>query len=162
MTVREAVASDRDAIVQVFLDCWRESYVGVLPEAAIHAMTDERAGAMWDRALASEHGTILVADQDNTVYGVTRFAAGSEGEPGAVYSLYVSPRARGLGLGTQLLDTAYNTLRAGGAQSVTLWVFAANAPSVAFYQGRGWVPDGETRTQDEFGEPELRLLRTDL
>lgn len=158
VTLRPATADDRDAIVAVFLACWRESYVGVLPDAAIAAMTDERAEALWSRALASMEGVVLVAVHDGVVQGITRFASGGAGD-GAVHSLYVSPAARGLGLGTRLLDTAYETLRAGGAASVALWVFAANAPSIAFYRGRGWLPDGGSRTQEEFGEPELRLRR---
>ena len=159
VTLRPATSDDRDAIVAVFLACWRESYVGVLPAAAIEAMTDDRAQALWRRVLLSTEGTVLVAEHDGLVQGVARFAPGHEGDTGAVHSLYVSPDARGLGLGTRLLDAAYESLGEGGAESVALWVFAANAPSIAFYRGRGWLPDGGTRTQAEFGEPELRLRR---
>lgn len=159
--LRAASADDRDAIVAVFLACWRESYVGVLPAAAIEAMTDERAEALWSRVLASSEGTVLVAVHEGVVHGVTRFAVDAAGD-GAVHSLYVSPASRGLGLGTRLLDTAYDTLRAAGAASVALWVFAANAPSIAFYRGRGWLPDGAERTQEEFGAPELRLRRGEV
>lgn len=155
--LRVATSDDRDAIVAVFLACWRESYVGVLPSAAIDAMTNERAQDLWRRVLASSVGTVLVAEHGGVVQGVTRFAP-EHGRGGAVHSLYVSPMARGLGLGTRLLDAAYDALRAGGAESVALWVFAANAPSIAFYRGRGWLPDGGTRVQVEFGEPELRLV----
>lgn len=161
-TLRTATSDDRDGIVDVFLACWRESYAGILPAAAIESMSDDRARALWERVLASPHGTVLVAEHDGRVLGVTRFAeeTDADGRPtGAVHSLYVSPEARGLGLGSLLLGTAYDTLRAGGASSAALWVFAANAPSIRFYRGRGWLPDGATRTQEEFGEPELRLRR---
>ncbi|MGW9629597.1 N-acetyltransferase family protein [Agromyces sp. NPDC055520] len=158
-TLRPATSDDHGAIVAVFLACWRESYVGVLPAAAIEAMTDARAQSLWRRVLASTEGTVLVAEHDGRVLGVTRFAPGQQGEDGAVHSLYVSPDARGLGLGTRLLDAAYESLSDGGAESVALWVFAANAPSIAFYESRGWLPDGGARTQAEFGEPELRLRR---
>lgn len=158
-TLRAATSDDRDAIVAVFLACWRESYVGVLPPVVIEAMTDARAQALWRRVLASPVGTVLVAESDGVVQGVTRFASESEGDGGVVHSLYVSPQARGLGLGTRLLDAAYDTLRTGGARSVALWVFEANAPSIGFYRALGWLPDGGERTQDEFGEPELRLRR---
>jgi len=161
MIVREATATDRDMIVKIFLDCWRESYIGVLPDVAIQAMTEERAGEIWDRALTSERETILVTSQGNTVCGVTRFTGEGNGKDGAIFSLYVSPKAQGQGLGTLLLEAAYNTLRDRGAQSVTLWVFAGNTPSIAFYHGRGWVPDGGTRTEKEFGQMELRLRRTE-
>ncbi len=158
-TLRAARVEDRDGIVAVFVACWRESYAGILPPTAIAAMTDERARDLWERVLASPHGTVLVAEHGGRLLGVTRFAMEAGG--GAVHSLYVSPEARGLGLGSLLLGTAADTLRAGGADSVVLWVFAANAPSIQFYRGRGWLPDGATRTQEEFGEPELRLRRGD-
>ncbi|HET6671874.1 MAG TPA: GNAT family N-acetyltransferase [Agromyces sp.] len=153
IVLRTATRDDRDAIVTVFLACWRQSYAGILPESAITAMTDERASALWSRVLAEAAGAVLVAERDGTVLGVTRFA------DAVVHSLYVSPDAQGLGVGTRLLDAAVESLRAGGARSVALWVFAANAPSIAFYEARGWQPDGQTRTQDEFGELELRLRR---
>lgn len=156
--LRPATLDDRDAIVEVFLACWRLSYRGVLPQTAIDEMTDERAGALWTRVLASPTGTVLVAERDRTVLGITRFE--TAGDTGAVHSLYVSPDARGLGLGSLLLTTADERLRDAGAQATTLWVFAANAPSIAFYGARGWSADGQTRTQDEFGVPELRLRRS--
>jgi ribosomal protein S18 acetylase RimI-like enzyme len=157
VVLRAATSDDLDPIVGVFLACWRQSYAGLLPDSAIEAMTDERAIALWTRVLAEPTGTVMVAERDGTVLGVTRFAA--EGDEGVVHSLYVAPDARGLGLGTSLLDTAFETLRSAGARSVVLWVFAVNTPSIAFYRGRGWVPDGQTRTEVEFGEPELRLRR---
>ncbi len=168
--LRAATRDDRDAIVTVFLACWRQSYAGILPEAAIIAMTDERASALWSRVLAEPAGAVLVAERDGTVLGVTRFAGAARGAvvdsdggdrvgEGVVHSLYVSPDAQGLGVGSRLLDAAFESLRADGARSVALWVFAANAPSIAFYETRGWRPDGQTRTQVEFGEPELRLRR---
>jgi GNAT superfamily N-acetyltransferase len=164
--LRAATRDDRDAIVAVFLACWRQSYAGILPAAAITAMTDERAAALWSRVLAAPAGTVLVAECAGTVLGVTRFAgavvdadAGDRVGEGVVHSLYVSPDAQGLGVGSRLLDAAFESLRADGARSVALWVFAANAPSMVFYEARGWRPDGQTRTQENFGEPELRMRR---
>lgn len=154
VVVRAATGEDRDAVVAVFLACWRESYSGILPEPVVAAMTDERATTLWTRVLAAT-GRVLVAERDGTVLGVTRF----DSEEGVVHSLYVAPAEQGLGVGTRLLDTAFETMRSHGAASASLWVFAANGPSLAFYRSRGWLPDGRTRTQEEFGQPELRLSR---
>ena len=152
--VRRAIPDDLSGVLDVFLGCWRESYRGILPERAITAMTDERAATLWQRVLASREGVVLVAEREDEILGLTRYAvAGTEG---AVHSLYVAPRAHGGGIGKALLDAA---LREGGATAAALWVFAANAPSIAFYIARGWVPDGVTRTQDEFGELEQRMRR---
>lgn len=157
IVLREASLDDLDQVVEVFLACWRGSYAAVLPEALVASMSDEQADALWRRVLASTTGTTVVAVADGRILGLTRFD--TSGPQGAVHSLYVSPEAQGLGLGTRLLDYANAAFLAAGQTSAELWVFAANAPSVAFYGSRGWLPDGTTRVEEQFGEPELRLRK---
>jgi ribosomal protein S18 acetylase RimI-like enzyme len=155
--LREAGPDDLDGVVAVFLDCWRQSYRGVLSDRLVDGMTDDAAYDLWRRALSASDATVVVAVRDGRVLGVTRYAV--DGPTGHVHSLYVSPEARGLGLGRGLLDRAATDLRAANATDATLWVFADNAPSIGFYGSCGWLPDGGTRVQDEFGEPELRLRK---
>ena len=162
LQVRPATPDDLSGVLEVFLACWRESYRGVLPDAAIDAMTDERAEALWRRVLAATSGVVLVAERDGGIVGITRYAAtpGDDGRvDGAVHSLYVSPRAHGGGIGGALLARATDELRDAGAEAATLWVFAANLPSIGFYEAKGWHADGATRTQPEFGEPEQRMRK---
>lgn len=162
LPVRPATPDDLSGVLEVFLDCWRESYRGILPEAAITAMTDERAEALWRRVLAATEGVVLVAERDGRIVGITRYAAvsGADGRvDGAVHSLYVSPRAHGGGIGGALLAQAATALQDAGAEAATLWVFAANLPSIGFYEAKGWHADGATRTQPEFGEPEQRMRK---
>lgn len=162
LEVRRATPDDLSGVLEVFLGCWRESYRGILPEEAIDAMTDERAEALWQRVLTDPVGEVLVAERESELVGITRFAVSAHEDgriDGAVHSLYVSPRAHGGGVGSALLSAATAALRDAGAEAATLWVFAANAPSIAFYRARGWQPDGATRTQPEFGEPEQRMRR---
>lgn len=162
LQVRPATPDDLSGVLGVFLACWRESYRDVLPDAAIDAMTDERAEALWRRVLADPRGVVLLAEREGEIVGITRYAAttGDDGRvDGAVHSLYVSPRAHGGGIGGALLARASDELRAAGAEEATLWVFAANAPSIGFYESKGWHADGATRTQPEFGESEQRMRK---
>lgn len=158
MTVdlREARPDDVHGVVAVFLACWRHSYRGVLPDRLVDQMTDEAAYDLWGRALTETGSTVIVAVRD-VVLGVTRYTL--DGATGQVHSLYVSPDARGLGLGRRLLDRAAADLAGAAARSATLWVFADNTPSIGFYGACGWLPDGTTRVQDEFGEPEIQLRK---
>ena len=155
--LREAGPDDLAGIVSVFLDCWRQSYRGVLPDRLVDQMTDDAAYDLWRRGLSAPGATVVVAVRDAVVLGVTRYAL--DGSTGFVHSLYVSPDARGLGLGRRLLDRAAADLAAAQATSASLWVFADNAPSIGFYGAGGWLPDGATRVQDEFGEPEIQLWK---
>lgn len=155
--MRRATSDDLSGVIDVFLGCWRESYRGVLPDAAIDAMTDERAEALWRRVLAASDGVVLVAEREGEILGATRYAV--DGSDGAVHSLYVAPRAHGEGIGKMLLEAATDALRKVGADSGRLWVFASNAPSIGFYESRGWRHDGTTRVQAEFGQLEQRMHR---
>lgn len=172
LQVRPATPDDLSGVLGVFLACWRESYPGVLSDAAIDAMTDERAEALWRRVLTDPRGVVLLAEREGEIVGITRYATltgddttgddttGDDSRvDGAVHSLYVSPRAHGGGIGGALLARASDELRAAGAEAATLWVFAANAPSIGFYESKGWHADGATRTQPEFGEPEQRMRK---
>jgi ribosomal protein S18 acetylase RimI-like enzyme len=155
--LRVAGSQDLAGIVTVFLDCWRQSYRGVLPDRLIDRMSDDAAGELWRRALTAPDATVVVATRDSVVLGVTRFAL--QGSTGLVHSLYVSPDARGLGLGRRLLERAAADLAAAGADTATLWVFADNTGSIGFYGACGWLPDGATRVQEDFGEPEIQLRK---
>ena len=62
-------------------------------------------------------------------------------------------------MGGRLLDHAVAALAGTGATELRLFAFQANAPAIAFYRRHGWRPDGTTRIEDEFGEPEIRLRR---
>jgi ribosomal protein S18 acetylase RimI-like enzyme len=154
--LRTAGPDDLPGIVAVFLDCWRQSYRGVLPDRLVDGMGDEEAEALWRRGLEAA-GAAVVAVRDGKVLGVTRYVL--EETTGVVHSLYVSPAARGLGLGRALLDHAAADLAARGAGTALLWVFADNAPSRGFYTACGWLPNGVTRVQEEFGEPEVQLRK---
>lgn len=152
---RAATRDDLGAMVVVFTDCWRLSYATVLPEAAIAAMTDERAAALWRAALARPDVVTTLAVRDGRVLGIVRYDLGG----GIVHSLYVSPAAQGLGLGSALLDHAVAAVRAAGLREARLWVFQANASAIGFYGSHGWLPDGVRRVEAEFGEPELQLRK---
>ncbi|MEW1974244.1 GNAT family N-acetyltransferase [Microbacterium profundi] len=155
--VRRATPDDLSGVLDVFLGCWRESYRGILADSAIASMTDERADALWRRVLSATDGVVLVGERDGRIVGITRYAVTVD--EGAVHSLYVAPDVHGSGIGRRLLDAATDALRTAGVNEVALWVFAANAPSIGFYESRGWAADGATRTQAEFGEPEQRMRK---
>jgi len=162
VTVRPAVADDLDALTQILLACWQQNYAGLLPAPTIAAMNEETAHALWEQALKARQ-SVDVLEHEGEVVGVVRYTLheGSTGAPaGMIESLYVHPEAQGIGAGRTLLTHAVEQLRLAGAVTASLWVFEANAPARAFYQRVGWYPSDVTRTQDQFGAPEVAMRLT--
>jgi GNAT superfamily N-acetyltransferase len=155
--VRPAGPRDLDAVVDVFVGCWRSSYAGRLPASLVASMSDDAARSLWSRALTTPGRRVSVAEVDGQVCGVVGFEP--RGEDGWVHSLYVAPSAQGSGLGSRLLSDATAELATARCRRGLLWVFAENVPSVAFYARHGWTPDGSERVEEAFGENEIRLSR---
>jgi len=79
-------------------------------------------------------------------------------QPGllSVALLFVSPQARGCGIGGRLLDNALTAARAKGAAPV-LEVVTLNQQAIALYQARGWRRIGSVR-YDWLPEDERSVL----
>ncbi|MGS2617789.1 GNAT family N-acetyltransferase [Micromonospora sp. LZ34] len=160
--IRRATAVDADAAGAVFLACWHRSYGDLLPPEVRARYDETSAVALWRRVLAAAPDGVLVADAaGHGVRGVVRYGVDpDDARHGHVFSLYVHPDAQGLGLGATLLRAAAGKLRAAGHATAMLWVFTRNDAARAFYAAQGWMPDGGTRVEEPYGEPELRLRRS--
>ena len=157
--LREAAAADLEAVATLFLRCWR-GYADVLPERVIGLFDEAGARELWRRALATPrpHSRGVVAVEGVRVLGAIRMGHDPD-EPGVghVFSLYVDPAAQGGGVGGRLLAEADRWFGSEGLAEATLWVFEANLRARTFYARHGWEPDGGSRVEPEFGEPEVRL-----
>lgn len=157
LSLRRASPSDLDAVVDVFVSCWRESYAGLLPAATVSAMDEPTAAALWSGLLAGTPGqVVLVLVDDGVVRGVARCSGVGEPE-GCVESLYVAPSLQGRGAGGRLLSACRDLLAAEGALAAHLWVFELNAPARGFYARQGWRETAQRRVQDAWGAEEIRL-----
>ena len=76
--------------------------------------------------------------------------------PSQVASLYVLPERRHGGVGSALLATALDELRAHSGHA-TAWVFTDNHPARAFYTRFGFVPDGAEDVDERTGLAVIRL-----
>lgn len=159
MRVRSAESGDLAQIVDLFWQCWSQTYAEQLSSALQQAMDPARAAELWTRALADPDSTVLVAGFGSEgVLGVTRSRLTADGS-GYIASLYVHPQAHGRGVGRELLTTAEQELARVGARNARLWVFAANTGAQEFYRRSGWQLTGQSRTEDAFGELEIAMTK---
>lgn len=142
--VRQAYPTDAGAIAQIHVETWRAAYAGLLPERMLAGMREQRHLANWSTQLGNPRSADLVLVAEQPQRGVVGFMSagptrsGLAGYDAEVYTLYVLPDWQNQGVGTRLLEGAFERLRARELGGVMLWVLARN-PSRFFYEALGGV-----------------------
>jgi GNAT superfamily N-acetyltransferase len=148
--IRLAGVADADAIAQVHITAWRETYPGMVPASILASVSLVRHAELWrSRLLAptSRTSTFVATDAVGMVIGF-----GSCGPPqaarlrydGEIYAIYILRRAQHQGFGRRLMAVMARWLRERGASSALVWSARDNAPARQFYQGLGGTLVGET------------------
>ncbi len=140
VAIRHATPDDAEGIARTFVETWRATYPGMLPDRVLIRMSDEAQAGYWSRVLGARHGREFVRVAA-TPKGVVGFgSAGPERRSamrrGEIYTLYVRPDWQNRGLGRSLICLLFQGLRERGYRSAMLWVLAAN-PSRFFYEAVG-------------------------
>ncbi len=155
---RPAVAADGPAIEALFLQILEEG------QGFVRLLEEHKPGdtALRIEVLARGPGICILAEGPPGILGAILLQT-------SVYrrlshrltlEIFVQAQARGLGLGSALLDTALAWVRTHPEFSkVSLAVFADNAGAIRLYQSKGFVEEG--RRVAEYREPGGRY-RDDL
>lgn len=148
--IRPAGAADADAIAQVHITAWRETYPGMVPAPVLASVSTVEHAELWRRRLlapASPTSTFVATDAVGMVVGF-----GTCGPQQAallrydseVYAVYILRRAQHRGLGHGLMAAMARRLQERGACSAIVWSARDNAPARQFYQGLGGTLVGES------------------
>lgn len=143
---RAAREADAQRIANIYIETWRTTYAGAVPDHVLVNMSNERQAIYWTRAIKSGAEIVGVAEDDQA--GIV--AVGSAGTnrtrgglyAGEVYTLYVQPDFQNVGVGEHLLAHLFAEIKARGMNSAVIWVLATN-PSRFFYETMGGKRVGE-------------------
>ncbi|MDE0537493.1 MAG: GNAT family N-acetyltransferase [Rhodospirillales bacterium] len=142
---RRAHPDDAPAIAHAYVEAWRDTYPGLVPDEALLNKSPEIQAVRWarviDRAIEKKSPEIVVVAEDRTqgVIGVGTCGPNRQrrsGFAGEVYALYIHPDFQEQGNGRGLLLRLFEELSGAGLDSVVVWVLAAN-PSRYFYEAMG-------------------------
>lgn len=133
--------------------------------SALHAMeslfpSDRMSMRSIRRFIASRSARVLVAVRKREVLGNLVLLLRANSRMARIYSVVVSPQARGLGIGKWLVEAAEREARREGCETVTLEVRADNGAARALYAGRGYVEARCLPGYYDDGADGLRLERT--
>jgi GNAT superfamily N-acetyltransferase len=151
VAIRAAGPDDAPSIARVRVESWRWAYRGLVPDAALDALSVEDSELDWRRTIVAGDGiSVFVAEDAGAAVGFVSAGpsrdAAAPADVGEIGALYVVRAHAGAGVGGALMSRAEDALRAGGFARATLWVLQANAAARGFYEHRGWAGDGTTST----------------
>ncbi|HEY3889679.1 MAG TPA: GNAT family N-acetyltransferase [Caulobacteraceae bacterium] len=159
-TIRRAALADAAALAQVHETTWRETYIGLMSEQLLDALTADARTEAWRRILSGETGylsTTYIAERAGAFVafgscGEQRdpdfVAAGYDGEFAAVYVLRSDQRR---GLGKRLMTAMMRDLADRGLTGFTLWVPRDNIPARSLYEQLGGQLIGQRTDAREQG-----------
>lgn len=164
MNARSATPGDAPAIARVHVASWNAAYRGVIADAALDELTEERLEPEWRDEIegrASSRIEVAVVETDDAVAGYSRYgpARDDDLDPSAdaeIYGFYLHPEVWGRGAGRALMEHVKDELCRRGFRTAVLWVVQVNERAQAFYRALGFAPDGRA---DKLciGAPEYRF-----
>ncbi|HWY25115.1 MAG TPA: GNAT family N-acetyltransferase [Nevskia sp.] len=139
VSLRHATPQDAEALGAIHVQCWREAYVGMVPDDVLAGLDPMEWAAMWRGAL-SRGVAVPLAMQQHAIAGFGCSGAQRDASlphSGEIRALYVLRSAQRLGIGRTLMAAMARHLLAQGHPSATLWVLEANLPARRFYEALG-------------------------
>jgi len=165
--IERARHGDAGPLARVYVETWRTTYAGILPDRVLVNMqpaVHEVRFARWIGQQSERHFILVGRAPDDRVIALCS-AGHARGQPrtmGEIYTLYVDQDWQGQGIGKVLLRSALRGLWQGGFGRALLWVLRDN-PSRFFYEAEGGVRAAE-RTERLWGADvqEVSYLWRDL
>lgn len=166
ISVRPATLRDAKAIAELHNATLRESFKGLVEDAHIPTLPQDKRQAYWREAIEYAEPQVQVAIDDDKIVGFVGFdRSRDKGTPptmGEIWSIYVIPSHWGKGVGLALWDAAREGLQEEGCSHVSLWVPIGNDRAIRFHELAGFkrelasaktVPMGAVKIE------EIRLKR---
>lgn len=138
--IREIDADGWEAMRDIRLAALRDA-----PDAFASSYEREAGFAEADWRRRTTRGGSFLAYARELGTAPVGIAGGYEAEPGVaeLISMWVSPQARGRGVGQALVEAVVGWARAEGMPRVHLWVAEDNGHARLLYERHGFRPTGE-------------------
>jgi ribosomal protein S18 acetylase RimI-like enzyme len=150
--IRAGGPDDLAAVAALHALSRQATYQGIIPAWSLRATTAEGLHRTWRERVAQEYGThrLFLAEIGGELRGFSYVGPGDDVErvppdTGVLYAIHVHPAAKGLGIGSALMDLCLRTFAEWRYARAILWVLEGNDPARRFYERKGWRHDGTVR-----------------
>lgn len=142
MQIRPATAADVRAMARVYVDTWKATYRGILPDAYLDAMTVEETAFALKREMQGAGVSTFVSELEGgqlvglSTGGIDRRRDHIYGAE--IFSLYVQPSCQRRGIGLKLVTRLVEHMNRLGIFALKVQVLGAN-PYRRFYEKHNGV-----------------------
>lgn len=142
MQIRPATAADVRAMARVYVDTWKATYRGILPDAYLDAMTVEETAFALKREMQGAGVSTFVSELEGgqlvglSTGGIDRRRDHIYGAE--IFSLYVQPACQRRGIGLKLVTRLVEHMNRLGIFALKVQVLGAN-PYRRFYEKHNGV-----------------------
>ncbi len=134
ITLRRADARDAEAILKITRDSFL-SYREKSGANSLAALSETADDILRDISKK----LVLVAEKDGAVLGSVR--VGTDGDTAYLSRFAVAEDARGMGVGTYLIDEVDKIMKKNGVRKISLHCASKLTPIIRFYYGCGFYID---------------------
>jgi GNAT superfamily N-acetyltransferase len=157
LPLRPGNPSDVPEISRAYVESWRTTYEGWVPEPFLEGMTEAAAAKIFTESLLpNQYSYFLhVVEVNKKIIG---FADGGKERShpekgiGELYAVYLLKDYQGQGLGRALFEASVKSLREAGMKSMVVWVLE-QSPARRFYEVLGGKLQTGTKKLDIVGHP---------
>lgn len=156
-SIRPPRPDEAEALADLHLTSWKETYATVFPPRAWDADARARRIRQWTRLCTAPDPDwrTAVAEMDGAPVGIAHTESDLDEHPvrpRVLAFIYLLSAAQGSGAGQALLDEVL------GGDLASLWVLEENARARAFYRRNGFAADGASHPSG-LGGTEIRMVR---
>ena len=148
LEIREARASDADAIGYVHYHGWMETYSGLVSDALLQGRSLEKSRSIFQNLGCRD---MFVAFVDEDIAGFCGYGKVRGGDVpstwGEIQGIYVLKKYQRMSIGKQLLEKSLCMLSHQGYEAALLWVLKNNSKAISFYEKNRFHFDGTERTE---------------
>ena len=163
VTIRRANIGDAASIARVWVEGWKHTYRGIVPDDFLDSIDVDQWTKRQQRYLNAPRAGTKTYVAEEIVAGVDEVVGWAASGPsrtatlhfaGEVYTLYLLPSSQRQGIGRRFMAAAATDFLDSGVDSLMLWVLAENWNARRFYEALG----GELVAEQEvsFGGVSLR------
>jgi ribosomal protein S18 acetylase RimI-like enzyme len=137
--LRLARPGEEDALAEMHIAAWRETYRGQFPDDYLATLSLPRRTEQWRRNLGDADAELNVVEDDGTIVGFAQAGPGRQltVADGELYAIYLLQSHQRQGLGRALMTRAAEYWLSRGGRTLALWVLTSNAPAIRFYRSAG-------------------------